>query len=62
MWVACLLSFPGNEAHELLSGGPGLGVLGVGAKEFMLKKFIALFLSPSRAKQAQNKKRKIQLF
>ena len=51
VYVPLLRSFPGNEAHKLLSGGPKSGVLG-GGKKFMLKKFMCFFrpLFKSRAK------------
>ena len=44
MWVFCLRSFPGNEAHKLFSGGPKSGVL-VGGQKVMLKTFMC-FLCP----------------
>ena len=40
MWVPCWRSFPGNEAHKLFSQDWGFRV---GAKKFMLKKFLVLF-------------------
>ena len=43
MWVPFLRSFPGNEAHKLLSGGPKIGGLGRGGGKFMLKKFMCFF-------------------
>ena len=42
MWVPFLRSFLGNEAHQIFWGGPQWGVL-VGAKKFMLKKFMCFF-------------------
>ena len=42
MWVPFLRPFPGNEAHKLFLGGQN-GVFWVGAKKFMLKKFMCFF-------------------
>ena len=47
MWVPLLRPFPGNEAHELFSGGPKWGVLGGGQQKVYVEKVFVLFLSPT---------------
>ena len=49
MWVPFLRPFPGNEAHQLFSGGPKWGVLGGGQKVYV-EKVSVLFLSPTKNK------------
>ena len=43
MWVPFLRPFPGNEAHKFFFLGAQIGVFRVGAKMFMLKKFMCFF-------------------
>ena len=43
MWVPFLRPFPGNEAHKYFFLGAQNGVFWLGAKKFMLKKFMCFF-------------------